>query len=106
MLLLLQRLFSKTFQFSDINYAVASREDKEAMFLEYSELLNSPDSGATTKIIFFYWEGDGATDHVGIIEKVEHGTVYTVEGNSGDSCKLNSYAPESSIIYGYGCPVY
>ena len=42
--------FSKTFKFSDINYAVASREDKEAMFLEYSELLNSLDSGATTKI--------------------------------------------------------
>ncbi len=42
--------FSKTFKFSDINYAVASREDKEAMFLKYSELLNSLDSGATTKI--------------------------------------------------------
>ena len=37
-------------KFTDINYAVASREDKEAMFLEYSELLNSFDSGATTKI--------------------------------------------------------
>ena len=33
--------YAKTFQFEDINYAVASREDKEAMFLEYSELLNS-----------------------------------------------------------------
>lgn len=43
--------FSKTYKFSDINYAVASREDKEAMFLEYSELLNSLDSGATTKIL-------------------------------------------------------
>ena len=42
--------FSKTYKFSDINYAVASREDKESMFLEYSELLNSLDSGATTKI--------------------------------------------------------
>ena len=42
--------YSKTFKFSDINYAVASREDKESMFLEYSELLNSLDSGATTKI--------------------------------------------------------
>lgn len=42
--------FSKTYKFTDINYAVASREDKEAMFLEYSELLNSFDSGATTKI--------------------------------------------------------
>ena len=42
--------FSRTYKFLDINYAVASREDKEAMFLEYSELLNSFDSGATTKI--------------------------------------------------------
>lgn len=42
--------YSKSFKFTDINYAVASREDKEAMFLEYSELLNSFDSGATTKI--------------------------------------------------------
>ena len=42
--------YAKSFKFSDINYAVASREDKEAMFLEYAELLNSFDSGATTKI--------------------------------------------------------
>ena len=42
--------FSKTYQFSDINYLVASREDKESMFLIYSELLNSLDSGAVTKI--------------------------------------------------------
>ena len=42
--------FSKCYRFEDINYLVASREDKEAMFLLYSELLNSLDSGATTKI--------------------------------------------------------
>lgn len=42
--------YSQTFKFTDINYAVASKEDKEAMFLEYGELLNSFDSGATTKI--------------------------------------------------------
>ena len=42
--------FSKTYRFSDINYPVASREDKESMFLTYSELLNSLDSGAVTKI--------------------------------------------------------
>ena len=42
--------YSKCYKFSDINYAVASREDKEAMFLEYSEVLNSFDTGATTKI--------------------------------------------------------
>ncbi|MEB3103017.1 VirB4-like conjugal transfer ATPase, CD1110 family [Ferviditalea candida] len=42
--------FSKSFRFEDINYAVASKEDKETMFLSYSDLLNSFDSGATTKI--------------------------------------------------------
>lgn len=47
---LVGKRYSKTFRFDDINYSVASREDKEAMFLEYSELLNSLDSGATTKI--------------------------------------------------------
>ena len=42
--------YSKSFKFMDINYAVASKEDKEAMFLDYSALLNSLDAGATTKI--------------------------------------------------------
>lgn len=42
--------YSKSFKFLDINYAVASKEDKEAMFLDYSALLNSLDTGATTKI--------------------------------------------------------
>ena len=42
--------YSKSYKFLDINYAVASREDKEAMFLDYSELLNSLDTGITTKI--------------------------------------------------------
>ena len=45
--------FSKSFRFTDINYMVASREDKEQMFLTYSELLNSLDSGATTKITIY-----------------------------------------------------
>ena len=57
-------------------------------------------------IIFFDWEGDGETDHVGIVECVENGTVYTVEGNSGDTCRQNSYAIGSSVIYGYGIPAY
>lgn len=42
--------YSKSYKFLDINYAVASREDKEAMFLDYSSLLNSLDTAATTKI--------------------------------------------------------
>ena len=57
-------------------------------------------------IIFFDWEGDGETDHVGIVECVENGTVYTVEGNSGDTCRQNSYAIGRSVIYGYGIPAY
>jgi hypothetical protein len=42
--------YAKTYKFTDINYMVASREDKESMFLTYSELINSLDSGATSKI--------------------------------------------------------
>ncbi len=42
--------YSKTLRFSDINYAIASKEDKTAMFLRYSELLNALDTGSTTKI--------------------------------------------------------
>ena len=42
--------FSKTIRFSDINYAIASKADKTEMFLDYSELLNSLDTGATTKL--------------------------------------------------------
>jgi len=57
-------------------------------------------------IIFFDWEGDGETDHVGIVEKVENGTVYTVEGNSGDSCRVNQYSVGHYQIYGYGVPQY
>lgn len=57
-------------------------------------------------IIFFDWEGDGETDHVGIVEKCENGVVYTVEGNSGDACRQNQYTVGSSSIYGYGIPAY
>ncbi|MBS6803871.1 MAG: TraE family protein, partial [Clostridiales bacterium] len=42
--------FSKTYRFTDINYKVAGQEDKETMFRVYSELLNSLDCAATTKL--------------------------------------------------------
>ena len=61
---------------------------------------------STGDIIFFDWEGDGETDHVGIVEKCENGVVYTVEGNSGDACRQNQYTVGSSSIYGYGVPAY
>lgn len=63
----------------------------------------TPEAG---QIIFFDWEGDGETDHVGIVERCENGIVYTVEGNSGDACRQRSYPVGSSVIYGYGIPAY
>ena len=63
----------------------------------------TPEAG---QIIFFDWEGDGETDHVGIVEWCENGIVYTVEGNSGDACRQRSYPVGSSSIYGYGIPAY
>ena len=57
-------------------------------------------------LIFFDWGSDGSIDHVGIVEKCENGTVYTVEGNSGDACKQQSYPVGSSSIYGYGVVAY
>ena len=57
-------------------------------------------------IIFFDWEGDGVTDHTGIVQKCENGTVYTVEGNSGDTCRTKTYPVGNSVIYGYGVPAY
>ena len=42
--------FSKSYSFTDINYQIASKEDKTAMFLDYSELLNALDSGASAKV--------------------------------------------------------
>lgn len=60
-------------------------------------------------IIFFDWDQDGQDglpDHVGIVERVEGGRVYTVEGNSGDQCRRNSYPLGWYEIYGYGMPDY
>ena len=57
-------------------------------------------------LIFFDWGNDGSIDHVGIVEKCENGTVYTVEGNSSDACRQQSYPVGSSLIYGYGLPAY
>lgn len=57
-------------------------------------------------IIFFDWEQDGTSDHVGIVEKVENNTVYTIEGNTDDSCARRNYDINSASIVGYGTPMY
>lgn len=64
-------------------------------------------------IIFYDWDNkgssgpqDGLSDHVGIVEKVENGIVYTVEGNSGDACRQRQYSVGYYEILGYGIPAY
>ena len=61
------------------------------------------------QIIFFDWDNkgssgpqDGQADHVGIVEKCENDIVYTIEGNSGDSCRQNQYPVGQYEILGYG----
>lgn len=65
-------------------------------------------------IIFYDWDApdepsgpqDGESDHVGIVQKVEDGYVYCIEGNSGDSCVRTKRRIGHYEIYGYGIPAY
>ena len=52
--------------------------------------------------IFFDWDLDGSADHVGLVIGTDGSRVYTVEGNSGDACKIKSYALTYECIKGYG----
>ena len=52
--------------------------------------------------IFFDWDLDGSADHVGIVVGTDGSRVYTVEGNSGDACKIKSYDLNYQSIKGYG----
>lgn len=82
-------------------------------FKERGQWLDGSEEPVPGMIIFFDWDNkgssgpqDGESDHVGIVERVEDGRVYTVEGNSGDSCRENSYVIGHYEIYGYGVPAY
>ena len=57
-------------------------------------------------IIFFDWDGDGYGNHVGIVESSDDTYVYTIEGNTSDSCKRRTYFLHSSVVMGYGIPAY
>ncbi|MBE5880599.1 MAG: CHAP domain-containing protein [Lachnospiraceae bacterium] len=62
-------------------------------------------------IIFFDWDEDitgqdGRPNHVGIVEKVENGIIYTIEGNSDDACRRRSYSIGHYEIFGYGVTNY
>lgn len=54
--------------------------------------------------IFFDWEPDGVADHIGIVDYYENGYVYTVEGNSGDTCRTKAYSIDDSCIFGFAAP--
>lgn len=60
------------------------------------------DNIAPGDAIFFDWDLDGSADHVGIVIGTDGSRVYTVEGNSGDACKIKSYALSYECIKGYG----
>lgn len=75
---------------------------------EISQETDAPQS--SVNIIFYDWDSpngesgpqDGLSDHTGIVERVENGIVYTVEGNSGDSCRQCHRAVGNYEILGYG----
>ena len=61
-----------------------------------------PSNLAPGDAIFFDWDLDGTADHVGIVIGTDGSRVYTVEGNSGDACKIKSYDLNYQSIKGYG----
>ena len=70
---------------------------------QWAERTITPEPGM---IIFFDWDGDGVPDHTGIVEKSENTCVYTIEGNTSDSCRRRQYTVGDSQIFGYGIPAY
>ena len=60
------------------------------------------DNLAPGDAIFFDWDLDGSADHVGIVIGTDGSRVYTIEGNSGDACKIRSYDVNYECIKGYG----
>ena len=81
-----------------IPYVEWFRERDQWQYMDYE-----PSPG---DLIFYDWEGDGLADHVGIVERVEDGIVYSIEGNAGDACIENSHTLAAAPIYGYGTPAY
>lgn len=76
--------------------------DGVAWFAARGRLMDASSVPSPGDLIFFDWGGDGHVDHVGIVEDVANGTVYTVEGNSGNRVRRRDYAWGNTVIYGYG----
>ena len=80
-------------------------DDGRIWFQNRNQWLDGSEEPQPGMIIFFDWADDGlgdGGDHTGIVEKVENGQVYTIEGNSGDACRENSYPIGYYEILGYG----
>lgn len=78
-------------------------------FKQRDQWLSGREEPTPGMIIFFDWASNGMTgtsDHVGIVARVEDGRVYTIEGNTSDSCLERSYPLGHSEILGYGVPEY
>lgn len=79
-------------------------------FKEHNQWVDGSETPSPGMIIFYDWDSpngssgpqDGLSDHTGIVERVENGIVYTVEGNSGDSCRQCQRAVGNYEILGYG----
>lgn len=75
-------------------------------FRSRGQWLEGTEEPSPGMIIFFDWARDGRrdgnADHVGIVERVENGTVYTIEGNAGNECREKSYVVGYGGILGYG----
>ena len=72
-------------------------------FKEKGAFIEGPSADVSAgMIIFFDWQCDGISDHVGVVQSADENYVYTVEGNSGDCCRTGAYALTDARIYGYG----
>nr|WP_253285714.1 CHAP domain-containing protein [Oscillibacter sp. MSJ-31] len=78
-------------------------------FKSHCQWMDGSEAPEPGMIIFFDWDDrgssgkqDGSADHTGIVERVEDGIVYTVEGNSSDGCRERQYAVGHHEILGYG----
>ena len=83
-------------------------------FKERDQWIDGNNEPVPGMIIYFDWDDpegefgpqDGKPDHVGIVEKVVDGIIYTVEGNSGDAVRQNQYPVGEHVILGFGVPEY
>ena len=81
-------------------------DDGVAWFVARGQWAGSGHAPSPGAIIFFDWDGDGISDHVGIVERVEGATVHTIEGNTDNSVARRDYPLNSPSIQGYGVPRY